>query len=223
MSYTAHVDTFARDNLPPLDQWPEMLFELPELQYPDRLNAATELLDNAVAKGWGDRIAVRDDTISLTYTQLMEQANQIAHVLLEDLGLVPGNRVLLRGPNNPMAAVTWFGVVKAGMIAVATMPLLRQKELSQMVEKAQVTAALCDAPFDEELMNTQKHSPLLKTALYYNGNGESDSLEARMATKPTTFQNIDTAADDVALIAFTSGTTGMPKGTMHFHRDILAI
>jgi 2-aminobenzoate-CoA ligase len=223
MTYTAHVDTFARDNLPPKDQFPEMIFELPELQYPDRLNAAVELLDKAIEKGWGDRIALRGHDFNMTYAQLLAQTNQIARLLLEDVGLVPGNRVLLRGPNNPMAAITWFGVIKAGLIAVATMPMLRQKELSEIVEKAQVTTALCDQRFDQELVNTQQKSPILKEIIYYNTNGSLASLEERMAGKPTTFENIDTAADDVALIAFTSGTTGMPKGTMHFHRDILAI
>jgi 2-aminobenzoate-CoA ligase len=223
MNYTAHVDTFARDNLPPKDQFPEMIFDLPELQYGEKLNAAVELLDKAIEKGWGDRIALRGHDFNMTYAELLAQANQIARLLLEDVGLVPGNRVLLRGPNNPMAAITWFGVIKAGLIAVATMPMLRQKELSEIVEKAQVTAALCDQRFDQELMSTQQKSPILKEIIYYNTNGSLASLEERMAGKPTTFENINTAAEDVALIAFTSGTTGMPKGTMHFHRDILAI
>jgi 2-aminobenzoate-CoA ligase len=223
MMYTAHVDTFARDNLPPQDQFPEMIFDLPELQYGERLNAAVELLDKAIEKGWGDRIAIRGHDFNMTYAQLLAQANQVARLLLEDVGLVPGNRVLLRGPNNPMAAITWFGVIKAGLIAVATMPMLRQKELSEIVEKAQVTAALCDQRFDQELINTQQKSPILKEIIYYNTNGSLASLEERMAGKSTTFDNIDTASDDVALIAFTSGTTGMPKGTMHFHRDILVI
>ncbi len=220
---SAHVDTFARDNLPPTDQWPEFLFTLPELQYPEKLNAGVELLDKAIANGWGERMAVRDRNLSLTYQQLLEQANQVAHVLLEDLGLVPGNRVLMRGPNNVMAAVTWFAVIKAGLIAVSTMPLLRQRELSELVEKAEVSAALCDKRFDQELILTQQKSPLLKQIVYYNAGDAADGLEALMESKPTTFANIDTDADDVAMIAFTSGTTGKPKGTMHFHRDILAI
>src|SRR5664279_4193108 len=168
MGETAHVDTFARDNLPPVEQQPEFLFELPELQYPERLNAAAELLDKAIENGWGERIAVHGHDRNLTYRQLLEQANQVARVLLEDVGLVPGNRVLLRGPNNTMAVVTWFGVVKAGMIVVATMPMLRQKELSEIVDKAQVCAALCDKRFDQELINTQQRCPVLEEIIYYN-------------------------------------------------------
>ena len=222
MSYTAHLDTFARDNLPPQDQWPEFIFDLPELQYPKRLNCAAELLDKAIENGWGDRIAIRGHDENLTYAQLLARANQVARLLLEDVGLVPGNRVLLRGPNNPMLAVCWFGVVKAGMIAVTTMPLLRQKELTEIIEKAQVSAALCDKRFDEELVSAQKKSPTLKEIIYFNSESLA-GLEERMGGKPTTFENVDTAADDAVLIAFTSGTTGKPKGTMHFHRDVLAI
>ncbi len=220
---SAHVDSFARDNLPPKDQWPEFRFTLPELQYPDKLNAGAELLDKAIANGWGERMAVRDRNLSLTYQQLLEQSNQVAHVLLEDMGLVPGNRVLMRGPNNVMAAVTWFAVIKAGLIAVSTMPLLRQRELSELVEKAQISAALCDRRFDQELILTQQKSPILKQIVYYGAGDDPNGLEALMKSKPTTFDNIETTSDDVAMIAFTSGTTGKPKGTMHFQRDILAI
>jgi 2-aminobenzoate-CoA ligase len=221
-SYTDHVDTFARDNLPPLDQWPELIFDVPEVHYSERLNCATELLDTWVKKGYGSRIAIRDATSAWTYAQVLEQANQVAHVLTEDMQLVPGNRVLLRGPNNAKLAICWLGVVKAGLIAVTTMPLLRSKELCDIIDKAQVSAALCDARFDEELLLAQKKCPVLTQIVNYNTDG-AESLEARMAAKPTTFHNVETAADDVVLIAFTSGTTGKPKGTVHFHRDVLAI
>ena len=131
MSYTAHVDTFARDNLPPREQWPELVFELPELAYPERINCATELLDAAIARGWGGRTAIRaPDGFTWTYEQLLAAANRIANVLVDDLELVPGNRVLLRAPNNPMMAACWLAVVKAGGIAVGTMPLFRAKELT---------------------------------------------------------------------------------------------
>ncbi len=228
--YTAHTDTFARDHLPPPEQFPDLIFELPEVQYPERLNAAVELLDRAVERGWGDRPALYGHDATLTYAQLLAQSNQVARLLLEDIGLPTGARVLLRGPNNPMLAVCWFGVLKAGMIAVTTMPLLRQRELSEIIDKAQVTFALCDKRFDEELIAAQEKTPILREIVYYNYPIEDDerqaalaSLEARMAGKGSVFAGIDTASDDVAIIAFTSGTTGKPKGTMHFHRDLLAI
>ena len=223
MNCTAHVDTFARDNLPPREQWPEFLFELPELRYPDRMNCATLLLDRAVERGWGGRTAiVAPGGLRWTYADLLERANRIARVLVEDLGLVPGNRVLLRAPNSPMHAACWFAVLKAGGIAVGTMPLLRAKELTDIVTKAQVSHALCDARLAAELDAARPNCRMLTTVTLF-GSGGPDDLDARAARKPPAFASVDTAADDVALIAFTSGTTGKPKGTMHFHRDLLAI
>ena len=222
MEATAHVDSFARDNLPPRAQWPEFRFDLPELKYPPRLNCAVELLDRMVAQGYGDNIALRTPEAACTYRQLLLRANRIARVLREDLALLPGNRVLLRGPNNPMMAACWLAVIKAGLIAVATMPLLRAKELNQIINKAEVGAALCDARLIEELQLARPASPGLKQVLTFNDAGPG-SLEALLDGKGDDFVNIDTAADDVALIAFTSGTTGSPKGTMHFHRDVLAM
>jgi 2-aminobenzoate-CoA ligase len=221
-SYTAHLDTFARDNLPPPDQWPELIFELPELQYPERVNCAAELLDKWVEQGHGNRIAIRDANRTLTYAQVQEEANRVANVLVEDLGLVPGSRVLLRGANNATMAICWFAVVKARMIAVTTMPLLRAKELGDVIDKAQVTAAICDYKLDEELIAAQQKNPVLQQIVYFNDE-RPNSLESLMNYKSPTFKNIDTAVDDVVLIAFTSGTTGKPKGTIHFHRDVLAI
>ena len=222
MSYTAHEDTFARDNLPPRDEWPELIFELPELHYPARMNAAVELLDGAVARGRGDCLAVAaPDGTRWTYAELMARANRIANVLVDDLGLVPGNRVLLRGPNSPMFAACWFGVVKAGGIAVSTMPLLRAKELTDIVRKAEISHALCDARLHAELDLARPAVPTLRHVVLYGDNGTA-SLEARAHVKPDTFANVDTAAEDAALIAFTSGTTGKPKGTIHFHRDVIA-
>jgi 2-aminobenzoate-CoA ligase len=226
MAYTAHVDTFARDNLPPADQLPEFLFERPEFRYPARINCAAELLDRMVAAGHGDRPVIHTmidgKKYSCTYRQLLARANRIAHALVHDMKLVPGNRVLLRGPNNPMMAACWFGVVKAGCIAVATMPLLRAKELKQVIDKAQVGAALCDVRLDGEMKLAQAQCPVLKQVLWFNSEG-AGSLEALLEDKPIEFANADTAVDDVALIAFTSGTTGQPKGCIHFHRDVIAM
>ena len=222
MTASAHIDTFARDNLPPREQWPDLVFTLPELQYPPRLNCATELLDDAIARGWGSRTAiVAPGGLRWTYADLLAHANRIAHVLVGDMGVVPGNRVLLRGPNSPAMAACWFAVMKAGAIAVATMPLLRAKELTDVITKAQVSHALCDARLADELERARGGCPTLRDVAWF-ASAANDGLEARARTKPPTFGNVDTAADDTALIAFTSGTTGKPKGTMHFHRDVMA-
>jgi 2-aminobenzoate-CoA ligase len=221
MIRSGHVDTFARDNLPPPEWWPEFLFELPELQFALRLNCAAELLDRAIARGWGDRNCVLGDGVRWSYAELLAQANRIARVLVEDLGLVSGNRVLLRGANSPMLAACWFGVVKAGGIAVGTMPLLRARELTAIVHKAQVTHALCDAKLMHELDLARPECPGLRQVLLY-GDASPSGLQARARAKPADFAAVDTALDDVCLIAFTSGTTGQPKGTMHFHRDVMA-
>ena len=221
---SAHRDTFARDNLPPPKLWPEIIFDLPELNYPDRLNCATEILDKAVdEKGWGDRIALRGPMGTVTYRELRSQANRIARVLTEDLGLVPGNRVLLHSPNAPLMVACWFGIQKAGGIAVSTMPLLRAKELGDIISKAQISHALHDHSLGEEMAMARSHHPILTTVLHFHGPQDGSSLEARMEQKADSFTNVDTAVDDVALIAFTSGTTGKPKGTIHFHRDVMAI
>jgi len=222
MNGSAHIDTFARDHLPPHREWPDLEFTLPELQYPARLNCATELLDGAVSRGWGERAAIlAPGGVRWTYADLLAHANRIAHVLREDLALIPGNRVLLRGPNSPMMAACWFGVVKAGGIAVGTMPLLRAKELTDIVGKAQITHALCDARLAGELDAARLACPTLTTIAWFE-TGAADGIEALAARKPGVFADVRTAADDTALIAFTSGTTGTPKGTMHFHRDVLA-
>ncbi len=222
MGITAHLDTFARDHLPPPQALPEFVFDLPELQLPERLNCATELLDHWVDAGQGGRLCMQGQGIRWTYAELQAQANRIARVLVEDLGLVPGNRVLLRGANSPMLAACWFAVVKAGGIAVGSMPLLRARELVPIIHKAQITHALCDARLLDELALVRAECPTLQHQLDFNGGGAEGSLEVRAAAKPATFDNVDTAADDTCLIAFTSGTTGVPKGTMHFHRDVIA-
>ena len=217
---TAHVDQFAQRMLPPRELWPEL--PMGELRYPDRLNCAAELLDAMVGHGSGDRIALRFPGGTWTYRELLEHSNRIAHVLTRDLGLVPGNRVLLRGPNNPMMAACWFAVLKAGGVVVCTMPLLRARELAYVIEKAQISLALCDARVLAELEQAAASAPALRRIVEF-GTDAPTSLDTLTRSRPASFTNISTAAHDVALIAFTSGTTGQAKGTMHFHRDVLAI
>lgn len=220
---TAHVDTFTRDHLPPLSQQPVYLFDLPELQFPEQLNCAVELLDKAVARGWGDRPCILGPNgLRWTYADLQRRADAVAHVLVREMGVRPGQRVLLRAPNNAMLAACWFGVMKTGAVAVATMPLLRAKELKQVVAKAQVTHALCDLALAVELQLAQPHCPTLAHVKLFN-DATADGLEAAMARHPEPFTAADTAADDTCLLAFTSGTTGEPKATMHFHQDVMAI
>ena len=221
MSYSAHIDTFTRDSLPPPEQQPEFLFELPELRFPERLNCATPLLDRHVAEGRGGRLCIQAPGVRWTYADLQERANRIANVLVKELGLVPGNRVLLRAPNNPMLAACWFAVMKAGAVAVATMPLLRAKELSHVITKARVSHALCDARLADELRSAAAQCADLRHIRYFN-DATAGGLEAAMASQSSAFGNVDTAVTDTCLLAFTSGTTGQPKGTMHFHRDVMA-
>ena len=222
MRDTAHLDTFARDNLPPRELWPDLRFDLRELRYPERLNCATMLLTDALRDGRAQRPAVlAPGGLRWTYADLLAQANRIAHVLVEDLGVVPGNRVLLRAPNSPWMAACWFAVMKAGAIAVATMPLLRARELTEVITKAEVTHALCDARLAAELDAARSACPMLRTVVRFNTEAQ-DGVDALARGKPDAFEDVPTFAEDTALIAFTSGTTGRPKGTMHFHRDVMA-
>jgi 2-aminobenzoate-CoA ligase len=222
MTHSAHVDPFARENLPPRRAWPDFVFNLPELSYPDRLNCVTAFLDRWIAEGDGERPCLISPHETLTYAQVFERVNRIANVLTRDLGLVPGNRVLLRGPNNPMMAAACLAVIKAGGVVVATMPLLRAKEIAYPITKARIRLGLCDRRLADDMEKAKALAPDLDTIVYW-GDGSADALETLMA-KPgyETFEACDTAAEDVCLIAFTSGTTGEPKGTMHVHRDLLA-
>jgi 2-aminobenzoate-CoA ligase len=216
---SAHVDTFTRENLPPRDQWPEFLFTLPELRYPAMLNCATELVDRHVAAGNGSRRCIVTDDEEWTYADLQARSNQVARVLVDDMGLATGNRVLLRGPNNPGLVAGWLGVIKAGGVAVTTMPLLRRSELQAMIEIGEVTMAICDHRFVEDLEAAAP--PGFKIVTY--GGERTDDMARLVSRKASTFENVATAADDVCMLAFTSGSTGRPKATMHFHRDVLAI
>ena len=213
---SAHVDTFCRDRLPPADQWPEFLMDPPVPAYPDGLNCATVLLDEPIAAHGGDRACLHaKGAPTWSYDDLRATANRIAHVLRER-GLVPGNRVLLRGPNTQWLAACWFGVLKAGGVVVATMPLLRRHELQVINDIAQVDLALVDHRFLEEM--SEVAVPLLPF-----GADDDGDLTRLAAAKPADFDDVLTSADDVALLAFTSGTTGRPKCAMHFHRDVLAM
>ena len=216
LSPSAHTDTFCRDNLPPDGQWPDLDLSIAGLAYPDRLNAADELLDATIAVHGPDRRCLLSPEGTWNYGDVAVRASQIARVLTEDLGLLPGNRVLLRGPNNPWLAACWLGVLKAGGVAVATMPMLRTAELTNICEIAQVQLALCDHRFTAEL------AAVPGVGIITFGGDDATDLAALAAAKPGTFASVQTAGDDVAMIAFTSGTTGRPKAAMHFHRDLLA-
>jgi len=212
---TAHVDTFASDHLPPRAQWPDLPLTLPELRYPERLNAARELLDGRFA----ERPCIHGREETWTYAGLRDRAERVARVLVDDMGLVPGNRVLLHGANTPELVVCWFAILLAGGVVVATMPLLRARELGKVIAKAEVSHGLVDARVAAAAVSAQAEQPVLRELLAFGPGGE---LEERAAAKPAGFEAVETHAEDVALIAFTSGTTGLPKGCVHLHRDILA-
>lgn len=221
---TAFLDTFAIEHLPAPALRPVIdLSALPHLAARPRLNAASELLDGAVRRGHGDRIVIRTPDGDWTYGRLLAESNRIAGALIEDYGLLPGQRVLLRGPNGPMMAACWFAVLKAGGIAVTTMPLLRARELTAIMNKARVSLALCDVRNASELEMAAATSPSLDRTVYFGGPSNPAGLEAKAGRRSETFDGLDTSAEDIAIIAFTSGTTGQAKGTMHSHRDLLAI
>ena len=222
LSASAHTDTFARDNLPPQDQWPDLLLD--GFDYPDRLNAAVELTDRLVEKGFGDNTALIGNGRRRTYKELSDWTNRLAHALVETYGVKPGNRVLIRSANNPAMVACWLAATKAGAVVVNTMPMLRAGELTQIVDKAEVTIALCDTRLMDEMVACAKDSRFLKQVVGFDGTANHDAELDRVAlNKPVKFDAVATASDDVALLGFTSGTTGVAKATMHFHRDLLII
>ncbi|KAA1182410.1 AMP-binding protein [Rhizobium tropici] len=219
---TGHTDTFTRDNLPPFEEWPELRME--GFHYPEWLNAGFELSDRMVEKGFGDNIALIGNGRRRTYKELADWTNRIAHALVENFGVKPGNRVLIRSGNNPAMIACWLAVTKVGAVAVNTMPMLRAGELSKIIDKAEISCALCDTRLLEELVTAAKDSRFLKQVVGFDGTANHDAELDRIAlNKPVRFEPIKTGRDDVALLGFTSGSTGVPKATMHFHRDILII
>ncbi|WP_421592864.1 AMP-binding protein [Shinella sp. M27] len=219
---TAHVDTFTRDNLPPPEEWPDFLLE--GFDYPDRINAAVELTDALVAKGFGDRTALIGNGRRRTYKELSDWTNRLAHALVENYGVKPGNRILIRSANNPAMVACWLAATKAGAVVVNTMPMLRAGELTKIVDKAEISLALCDTRLMDEMIACAKDSRYLKQVIGFDGTANHDAeLDRAALDKSVIFEAVHTGRDDVALLGFTSGTTGVPKATMHFHRDLLMI
>src|SRR5436309_6153013 len=221
---SGHVDDFARRNLPPSEQWPDLLLDRPEFQYPEYLNAAVELTDRIVERGWGDRIALIGNGRQRTYKELADWSNRLAHALVENYGVKPGNRVLIRSGNNPALVAAWLSATKAGAVVVNTMPMLRAGELSKIIDKAEIALALTDSRIADELVACAKTSRFLKQVVNFDGTSNHDAELDRIAlNKPVKFDAVRTGRDDVALLGFTSGTTGEPKATMHFHPDLMIV
>ncbi|WP_440997226.1 AMP-binding protein [Arhodomonas sp. SL1] len=214
-------DTFADEHLPPAGEWPILDLSHPAYQFPERLNCVVELLDRWIERGHGERRCLLTPETTWTYRDLHETVNRLANYLVAEMGLIPGNRVLLRAPNNPMMVAAYLAVMKAGGIAVGTMPMLRAGELGQIIDKARISHALCDIRLADDLRAAAAEHPVLQHLAFFGG-GEG-TMDAALTGQPAEFEAWDSAADETCLIAFTSGTTGMPKGTMHFHRDLLAI
>ena len=222
MQPSGHTDSFARDNLPGPENWPDLLLE--GFAYPDRLNVGVELTDAMVDRGYGDRIALIGNGRRRTYKELADWTNRLARAMVENLGLKPGNRVLIRSANNPAMVACWLAATKAGAVVVNSMPMLRAGELAALVNKAEISHALCDTRLMDEMTACAKTSPFLKSVVGFDGTSNHDAELDRLALeKPVNYGAVDTAQDDVALLGFTSGTTGTPKATMHFHRDLLII
>jgi len=220
---TAHTDTFTRDNLPPKESWPALILDRPNFQYPEYLNVGVELTDRMVERGFGDHIALIGHGRKRTYKELADWSNRIARVLMEDYGIEPGNRILLRSANNPAMVAAWLAVTKVGAVAVNTMPMLRSGELSKVIEKAKVKLALCDSRLMDEIEPCLDDTCLERVVAFDGTSNFNTELDRLALEKPVYFKSVETGRDDVALLGFTSGTTGAPKATMHFHRDLMII
>ena len=219
---SGHADTFSRDNLPPQDQWPEFLLD--GFDYPDHVNVGRELTDKMVLQGFGDHTALIGNGRRRTYKELTDWTNRLAHALVEDYGVKPGNRVMIRSANNPAMVACWLAATKAGAVVVNTMPMLRAGELTKIIDKAEIKLALCDSRIMDELVTSAKDSAFLEKVIGFDGTANHDAELDRVAlNKEVRFTSVKTGRDDVALLGFTSGTTGEPKATMHFHRDLLII
>ena len=219
---SAHTDTFTRDNLPPSNQWPEFLID--QFNYPDYLNVGYELTDAMVEKGFGDHTALIGNGRRRTYKELTDWTNRLANVLVNDLNIEPGNRILIRSANNPAMVACWLAATKAGAVVVNTMPMLRKGELNKIVDKAEIKLALCDTRMMDEIVYCAKESKFLERVIGFDGTANHDAeLDRAALNKSVRYSSVKTGRDDVALLGFTSGTTGEPKATMHFHRDLLII
>jgi len=219
---SGHVDTFCRDNLPPIHQWPEL--NANQYAYPNQLNVAVELTDNMVERGFGGHIALIGNGRMRTYKELSDWSNRLSHALVDDYDIQPGNRILIRAANNPALVACWLAATKVGAVVVNTMPMLRAGELSKIIDLAQIKLALCDTRLMDEMVICAQTSDILQQVVGFDGTANFDAeLDRTALNKPVRFQAVATSADDVALLGFTSGTTGKPKATMHFHRDLLII
>jgi len=219
---SAHVDTFTREHLPPESSWPD--FNYSGFDYPERINVGVELTDRMVERGFGDKTALIGHGRLRTYKELSDWTSRLAHALTEDLGIVPGNRILIRSANNPAMVACWCAALKAGAVVVNTVPSLRAQDLTSVIDKAEVKLALCDTRLTDELVTAAKTSKFVKKVIGFDGTANFDAELDRIAlAKPVAFSPVETGRDDVAIIAFSTGASGAPKAAMHFHRDLLAI